>query len=257
VPEARCIENKCPLEKELARSDRLMALTQILRRHRLPVTAAALAEETGVSARTLYRDIATLAASGVPVRGEAGVGYVLEAGFDLPPLMLSAEECEALMLGARFVRERGDAGLQRVIDDAIAKIEAVLPETVRLGLRESSLYAPMFGTMPDEIISSEELRRAIRDNCKIRLHYRDLSERETHRTVWPVMLGYFERTRGLVAWCEMRGDFRHFRTDRMLALEVLSERPPRRRAVLVKEWERQMAQEKEKGCLNSTSESLP
>lgn len=222
----------------MARSDRLLALTQALRRRRHPVTAATLAEETAVSERTIYRDIASLQASGVPIRGEAGVGYILESGFDLPPLMLTAEECEALMLGARFVRQRGDAGLGRVVDDAIAKIEAVLPEGVRLALREASLYAPVFSAMPPEVISVEELRRAVRDNRKIRLRYRDLSERESERTVWPVLLGYFERTRGLVAWCELRGDFRHFRTDRMLELTVLDERPPRRRAVLLKEWEK-------------------
>lgn len=226
----------------MARSDRLITLTQTLRRHRSPVTAAALAQETNVSERTIYRDIASLQASGVPVRGEAGIGYVLEAGFDLPPLMLTPEECEALMLGARFVRERGDTGLVRVIEDAMAKIEAVLPENLRLALRESSLYAPVFGAMPQDRISGEILRRAMRENRKLCLHYRDLSERETTRIVWPVLLGYFERTRGLVAWCELRGDFRHFRTDRMLTMEVLEERAPRRRAVLLKEWERQREQ---------------
>lgn len=225
----------------MARSDRLIALTQALRRHRFPVTAAALAHETGVSERTIYRDIASLVASGVPVRGEAGVGYVLEGGFDLPPLMLTAEECEALMLGARFVRERGDEGLVRVIDDAMAKIEAVLPEEIRLALRESSLFAPAFGAPPAVTISEQALRRAIRENRKVCLHYRDLSGRESHRTIWPVLLGYFERTRGLMAWCELRGDFRHFRTDRMQAIEVLDAHPPRRRAMLLKEWERSMA----------------
>lgn len=233
----------------MARSDRLIALTQALRRHRFPVTAATLARETGVSERTIYRDIASLEASGVPVRGEAGVGYVLDAGFDLPPLMLTAEECEALMLGARFVRERGDAGLVRVIDDAMAKIEAVLPEDIALALRESSLFAPSFGAVaPTTLISEEALRRAIRENRKIRLHYRDLSERETTRVVWPVLVGYFERSRGLAAFCELRQDFRHFRTDRMLKLEVLDEHLPRRRAVLLKDWERQMERNRLMQC---------
>ncbi|MCA0406169.1 MAG: YafY family transcriptional regulator [Proteobacteria bacterium] len=240
----------------MARSDRLIALTQALRRHRFPVTAATLAQEMSVSERTIYRDIASLEASGVPVRGEAGVGYVLEAGFDLPPLMLTAEECEALMLGARFVRERGDEGLVRVIDDAMAKIEAVLPDEIRLALRESSLFAPAFGAHPAVTISEEALRRAIRENRKVRLHYRDLSERETNRTIWPVLLGYFERTRGLMAWCELRGDFRHFRTDRMLALEVLDAHPPRRRAVLLKEWERSMEHYRQQ-CSGGSCETAP
>lgn len=222
----------------MARSDRLLALTQALRRRRHPVTAQALAQETSVSERTIYRDIASLQASGVPIRGEAGIGYVLEPGFDLPPLMLTPEECEALMLGARFVRERGDAGLVRVIDDAIAKIEAVLPEGLRLALREASLFAPVFGAPLEDKVPVEELRRAVRENRKVRIRYSDINQRETERTLWPILLGYFEKTRGLIAWCELRQDFRHFRTDRMLTLTVLDQQPPKRRAVLVREWEK-------------------
>ena len=222
----------------MARSDRLLTLTQALRRRRHPVTALTLAQEAGVSERTIYRDIASLQASGVPIRGEAGIGYVLEPGFDLPPLMLTPEECEALMLGARFVRERGDAGLVRVIDDAIAKIEAVLPEGLRLALQEASLFAPVFGAPLEDKVPVEELRRAVRENRKIRIRYSDMNQRETERTLWPILLGYFEKTRGLIAWCELRQDFRHFRTDRMLTLTVLDQQPPKRRAVLVREWEK-------------------
>lgn len=222
----------------MARSDRLLALTQALRRRRHPVTALTLAQETSVSERTIYRDIASLQASGVPIRGEAGIGYVLEPGFDLPPLMLTPEECEALMLGARFVRERGDAGLVRVIDDAIAKIEAVLPEGLRLALQEASLFAPVFGAPVEDGVPVEELRRAVRENRKVRIRYSDINQRETERTLWPILLGYFEKTRGLIAWCELRRDFRHFRTDRMLSLTVLDQQPPKRRAVLVREWEK-------------------
>jgi len=240
----------------MARSDRLMRLTQALRRRRHPVTAAWLSEELTVSERTIYRDIVSLQASGVPVRGEAGIGYVLESGFDLPPLMLTAEECEALMLGARFVRERGDTGLVRIIDDAIAKIEAVLPENVKLALREASLFAPVFGDQAEEIIDLETLRHAVRDNRKICVRYRDLSGKETERVLWPILLGYFERTRGLVAWCELRGDFRHFRTDRILELTVLDQGLPRRRAVLLKEWEKTKPKrpEGQRGCPLSTPE---
>jgi predicted DNA-binding transcriptional regulator YafY len=227
----------------MARSDRLLSLTQALRRRRQPVTAAVLAIETHVSERTIYRDIASLQASGVPVRGEAGIGYVLEPGFDLPPLMFTPEECEALMLGARFVRERGDPGLQRVIDDAISKIESVLPEPLRSALHEGSLYAPVFGTTTVDIIATEDLRRAVRENRKIRIHYRDMTDRETERTIWPVMLGYFDRTRALIGWCELRSDFRTFRTDRMQSLALLDERPPKRRAILLRDWEKAQAEE--------------
>ncbi|WP_150287236.1 helix-turn-helix transcriptional regulator [Rhabdaerophilum calidifontis] len=227
----------------MARSDRLIQLTQVLRRHRHPVTAAVLAAETAVSERTIYRDIASLQASGVPVRGEAGIGYVLESGFDLPPLMFTAEEIEALMLGARFVRERGDPALKRAIDDAVAKIEAVLPENLRLALNEASFFAPLFGKIAPDSVSSDDLRRALRENRKVRIRYRDLAERETERVVWPVLIGYFQYARGLVGFCELRNDFRHFRTDRMISLDVLDAHPPRRRAVLMREWERSAERE--------------
>lgn len=225
----------------MARSDRLLTLTQALRRRRRPVTAAILAQELAVSERTIYRDIASLQGNGVPIRGEAGIGYILEAGYDLPPLMLTPEEAEALMLGARFVRERGDPELQRIIDDAIAKIEAVLPEATRLSLREAPLYAPTFCTLPADRISSAQLRRALRDNRKLRIDYVDLNGRATTRTVWPVLVSYFERSRVLVAFCELRQDFRTFRTDRIQTIEVLAERPPVRRAVLFRQFEKQMA----------------
>jgi predicted DNA-binding transcriptional regulator YafY len=227
----------------MARSDRLLTLTQALRRRRRPVTAAVLATEMQVSERTIYRDIASLQGTGVPIRGEAGIGYVLEPGYDLPPLMLTPEEAEALMLGARFVRERGDPDLQRIIDDAIAKIEAVLPESTRLSLREAPLYPPGSAHIPLDRISATQLRRAVRDNRKMRILYRDLNERDSERVIWPVFVAYFERSRLLVAYCELRQDFRTFRTDRIQSIQVLDERPPVRRAILLRQFEKQMAEQ--------------
>jgi predicted DNA-binding transcriptional regulator YafY len=223
----------------LAKAERLIILTQALRRHRRPVTAAALAAETGVTERTIYRDIASLQGAGVPVRGEAGIGYVLEGGFDLPPLMFKPEECEALMLGLRFVRERSDTAFQRVIDDAQAKIEAVLPPGLRESFSAAPLFAPVFCPRAPEAIDEGELRRALRESRKVRIRYRDGADEETDRVVWPILMGYFETTRGLVAHCELRQGFRHFRTDRILAMDVLDARLPRRRLVLMKEWEQQ------------------
>ena len=221
----------------MARADRLMQLTQVLRRYRRPVTATMLAEETGVSERTIYRDIISLQVSGVPVRGEAGIGYVLESGFDLPPLMFTPEECEALMLGLRFVRDRSDPGLQKVIDDTRAKIEAILPPALKESFNSSSLYAPVY--RPREIAKVDEglLRRALREWRKIRIRYRDAKDEVTERVLWPVGIGYFETTRGLSAWCEMRQGFRHFRTDRIEELTLLDEKIPRRRALLMRDWE--------------------
>jgi predicted DNA-binding transcriptional regulator YafY len=228
----------------MARADRLMQLTQALRRHRRPVTAAVLAEETGVSERTIYRDIISLQVSGVPVRGEAGIGYVLESGFDLPPLMFTPEECEALMLGLRFVRDRSDSGLQRVIDDTRAKIEAILPPALKESFNSASLFAPV--CRPREVARIDEgaLRRALREWRKIRIRYRDVKEELTIRVIWPVALGYFETTRGLSAWCEMRQGFRHFRTDRIEELSLLDEKIPRRRALLMRDWEEALEAER-------------
>lgn len=221
----------------MARADRLMRLTQVLRRYRRPVTAAILAEETQVSERTIYRDIASLQANGVPVRGEAGIGYVLESGFDLPPLMFSAEECEALMLGLRFVRERSEPAYRNVIDDAQAKIEAILPANLRESFSSAPLFAPLFRARIEDRIDTGLLRKALRESWKIRIRYQDAKEEMTERVLWPVLIGYFEATRALVAWCELRNDFRQFRTDRIHTLEVLSEKPPKRRGVLIREWE--------------------
>lgn len=221
----------------MARAQRFMQLTQVLRRHRRPVTAAMLAEETGVSERTIYRDIVSLQISGVPVRGEAGIGYVLESGFDLPPLMLTPEECEALMLGLRYVRDRSDPEFQRVIDDTRAKIEAILPANLRDTFNSAPLFAPMFRARMPGRVDEGLLRRALRESRKLKIRYSDAKDEITERVLWPVLLGYFETTRGLVAWCELRNGFRHFRTDRILDLEVLEQRMPRRRAVLMQEWE--------------------
>lgn len=223
------------------RTNRLIALVQILRRHRHPVTGRKLADELEVSERTLYRDIATLQASGAPVRGEAGIGYVLDAGYDLPPLMFSADELEALMLGARFVRQRGDAGLMRAADDAVAKIEAVLPRELRPLFSDSSLYASGYASPLPEQIDTSVIRRAIRESRKIAINYRDEQERPSERAVWPLAIGYFTAARVIVAWCELRGDFRHFRTDRIESLRVLPERYRDSRARLLKEWRRRMA----------------
>lgn len=223
----------------MARADRLLQLTQVLRRYRRPVTAAALAEETGVSERTIYRDIVSLQISGVPVRGEAGIGYVLESGFDLPPLMLTPEECEALMLGLRFARDRSDPAFQRVIDDTRAKIEAILPANLRDSFNSAPLFAPVYRARMPGVIDEGLLRKALRENRKLKIRYSDAKDEVTERILWPVLLGYFETTRGLVAWCELRQGFRHFRTDRIQAMEVLDERVPRRRAILMQEWERE------------------
>lgn len=209
----------------MRRADRLFQIIQILRGARRPVTAQQLAGELERDRRTIYRDIADLAANGVPVRGEAGVGYVLDAGYELPPLMLTPDEIEAALLGAQWVMERGDAALARGARDLVAKLEAILPGDMRHLVDSSGLLAAgtAAGIEPDAI-DLQALRRAIPERRKLRLLYRDEQGRASERIVWPIHIGYFERVRLIVGWCELRGAFRNFRSDRISEATVLPER---------------------------------
>jgi len=220
----------------VSRAQRLLDLIQVLRRHRHPVSGALLAEATGVSLRTLYRDIDTLKAEGAHIDGEAGVGYVLRPGFMLPPLMFSEEEIEALVLGSRWVHKRADRSLADAAANVLAKIGAVLPKDLRDTLDDSGL---LIG--PGEPIAAGDaelpkIRQAIRAERKLRLSYRDKKDRTTARTVWPFAIGFFDRARVVAAWCELRQDYRHFRTDRITTLALTDRRYPRRRQVLLKDW---------------------
>lgn len=218
----------------MSRTERLLDLLQALRRRRRPVAAARLAAELGVSERTIYRDIATLVGQGAAIEGEAGLGYVLRPGFVLPPLMFSDEEIEALVLGLRFVALRGDASLRVAAADVLAKVTDVLPAALREKADDSGLLAAPMAPAPQADLSG--LRRAIRTERRLHIAYADADGRASTRTIWPIALAYFERTRILAAWCETRQDFRHFRTDRILRADLGSETYPRRRRVLLAEW---------------------
>jgi predicted DNA-binding transcriptional regulator YafY len=220
----------------VARSERLLELIQALRRHRAPVSGAVLADELGVSLRTIYRDIQTLIGQGATIDGEAGVGYVLRPGFVLPPLMFSDEELEALVLGSRFIAQRADQPLAAAARNAIAKIAAVLPEDLRDSVDGSGLLAGPGQPLAPDPIDLAAVRAAIRTERKVIIDYTDPKGNETTRTVWPIALGFFDRVRMLVAWCELRQDFRHFRTDRISTLRESRQRYPRRRRALMKEW---------------------
>lgn len=222
----------------MSRARRLLELLEILRRHRYPVTGAALAAELGISQRSLYRDIATLQSQGARIDGAAGLGYILRPGFTLPPLMFSEDEIEALSLGAQWVAERSDAGLAEAARNALAKIAAVLPPHLRGELGATGLMV-VPGLRPPGPAHGLPLRLAIRNEAKIRLGYRDSQDRSTERVVWPFALAYFDQVRVVTAWCELRGGFRNFRIDRIAALETLPERYPRGRQALMEEWRRQ------------------
>lgn len=220
----------------MSRAERLLALLQILRRHRHPVSGAVLARDLGISLRTVYRDIASLQAQGAHIDGAAGMGYVLRPGFNLPPLMFAPDEIEALVLGTRWVADRADTRLAAAARDALAKIAAVLPADLRQELESSALIVG-----PGEPIAAGDaeiiaIRAAIRDECKLAVSYCDLDGRQTSRTIWPFALAFFDRARVVAAWCELRAAIRHFRCDRITALSITPTRYPRRRHALLREW---------------------
>ncbi|HVV92643.1 MAG TPA: YafY family protein [Hyphomicrobiales bacterium] len=220
----------------MSRSERLLALIQALRRHRRPVSGATLAAELGVSLRTLYRDIAALQAQGADIEGEAGLGYVMRPGFMLPPLMFSEEEIEALVLGSRWVAKEGDPRLARAAGDALAKVAAVLPADLRADLDASTLLVGPRRRPAAGAVDLAVIRQAIRAERKLAIGYRDARDVRTKRVVWPFALGFLDRARIVIAWCELRQGFRHFHADRILRAEETGQRYPRRRAALLKEW---------------------
>ncbi len=220
----------------VSRADRLLRLLQLLRRYRHPVTASTLAEELGTSVRSIYRDVQTLRGQGAVIEGEAGIGYLLRPGFLLPPLMFSDEELEAIVLGLRLTAEHGDEALERASRDVIAKVRTVLPRELRTLIDETALLAGPARRRPADAVDLREVRRAIREQRKARIDYVTGSADRTTRVVWPIGLGFFDRARVVIAWCEMRGDFRSFRADRVASWKTLTERLPRSRPALLQEW---------------------
>lgn len=224
----------------MSRSGRLFQLMDALRGNRRPVTAAALAAKLGVSERTIYRDIQTLAGLGAPVEGEAGVGYLLRPGVFLPPLMFSPDELEALVLGARWVGQQGDAGLAQAASNALAKIATASPRDLRDSMADTSLWVPAGRGAKANEAFMQPVREAIRHGHKLSLGYKDGNGRTSTRVVWPFALAFFEGARVLAAWCELRAAFRHFRIDRIGEAETDGERYPAQRRDLIARWREEM-----------------
>lgn len=199
----------------MRRADRLFRIVQSLRGGRL-LTARMLAERLEVSERTIYRDIADLTGCGVPIDGEAGVGYLMRGGFDLPPLMFNSDEIVALVAGARMVRAWGGAGMARAAEDALTKIAAVLPEAERARAGTVGIHAM---TMPEMDYTLrkriDRLERAVNEQTRLAIDYTDAGGAATSRRVRPLGLWFWGKVWTLVAWCELRDDFRMFRLDRM------------------------------------------
>jgi predicted DNA-binding transcriptional regulator YafY len=220
----------------MSRTGRLFQLMDALRANRRPVTAAALAERLGVSERTIYRDIQALAQLGAPVEGSAGVGYLLRTGFFLPPLMFDADELEALVLGARWVRRQGDPALANAAKNALAKIATATPKDLRDDMADTSLWVPLGPPQAEVDTFVQPAREAIRRQHKLRIHYRDEHGSGSERVVWPFALAFFEGRRLLAAWCELRDALRHFRIDRIEHATAIRERYPTPRQQLLRQW---------------------
>ena len=224
----------------MSRSERLMELLQSLRRRKYAVTARSLAEELEVSVRTVYRDIETLNNQGASVDGEAGVGFILRPGYTIPPLMFTPEETEALVVGARWVMGRADGDLAEAARNGLAKINAVLPKLLQDELDSCTLLIPARPRVPVDSAFMKALRNAIRGNRKMTIEYRDSKDRVTKRTIWPFALSYWDQVQLIVAWCETRIDFRHFRADRVKSWMASDVEYPRSRFDLLQEWRRKL-----------------
>jgi len=207
----------------MRRAERLFQIVQTIRGRRLS-TAAFLAGRLEVSERTIYRDVAELITQGVPIEGEAGVGYRMNAGFDLPPLMFTKDEAQALVAAVRLAQPRLDAGLSRHAEGALSKILAVLPSAARAAAESLAVYAPPFG--PDEATRTrlETVRVAAESRRTISIVYVDLKEQKSERVVRPLGCFYWGAVWTMAAWCETRDGFRNFRVDRIERLDVLERR---------------------------------
>jgi predicted DNA-binding transcriptional regulator YafY len=218
------------------RADRLFDIIQRLRSARQPLTAAAIAEPLEVTVRTIYRDIATLQARRVPIEGAAGIGYVLRRGFDLPPLMFTAEELDAIVTGVRLVRRLRDPKLQAAADSVLAKVTTVLPEALRGRLLDAPMYVSGGSAPAVTGVDLTEVRGAIHASRKLRIAYLDAQGGSTRRTIWPIAMAYYVDVTLIAAWCEMRNDFRHFRVDRIAWSTTLDERFVADHAKLLADW---------------------
>lgn len=205
----------------MERSNRLFEAIQLLRRAKRPMTADSLARKLEVTTRTIYRDIAALQAMHIPITGTAGVGYLMRPGFDLPPLMFTTDELEAIAVGLALVSRTGDPGLQRAAQSARDKIADVVPPLLQRTIRHTELYVSAYGIVPPVTVDLQSLRTAIRSERKLQLVYADDKGQVSTRTVLPLAITYFVEVAVLAAWCELRADFRHFRVDRISACAEL------------------------------------
>ncbi len=217
------------------RAARLLALLQILARHRYPVSGASLAEELSISLRTLYRDIASLRAQGADIQGEAGTGYLLTPGYLLPPLMFTPEQLDALALGLRWVATYGDAEIGKAANEVAGKVMQSIPPPMQSLFEHATL---LVGRAETAVESGHVagLRAAIRRQRKVSIRYMDRQGKTSERVIWPFALGYLSRDLLLAAWCETRDDFRHFAVAQIESVQLLACAAPHSRQRLLRMW---------------------
>jgi predicted DNA-binding transcriptional regulator YafY len=221
----------------MRRSDRLFDIIQALRTAKKPMTAAALAERLEVTVRTIYRDIATLQARRVPIEGAAGLGYMLRRGFDLPPLMFTIDEIDAIAVAMRMLHRTGDHGLQSAAESVLSKLTVALPDSLREHLATPPFFVSRNGAPRPPVADLAAIRTAIRDERKLQIAYSDEKGEHTRRVIWPIAIAYYAESTLVSAWCELRDDFRHFRADRILKFERLDESFPVRGKTLFARWQ--------------------
>lgn len=213
----------------MARSSRMFEIIQLLRVAKRPCTAQELADELEVTKRTIYRDIASLQAMRVPIIGEAGIGYVMRAGFDLPPINFDIEEAEAITVGLLMIARTGDHGLERAARRAARKLSDAAPLS-------EALFSSSWGPQAPTGIDLSEIRNAIRQTLEIQISYRDDSRRQTMRTVLPLAIIYYADSIVIAAWCKLRQDYRHFRPDRISSYTILTGSFADRATALRQKW---------------------
>lgn len=226
----------------MTKSERLLALLQLLRQYKHPVKAKTLAQALSISTRTLYRDIDSLRQQGADIEGEAGLGYVLHDGFLLPPLMFNIEEVEALILGSHWIANHGDKNLCNAASQAMAKIQAVIPKQHKGRVGYNTLFAPLMSKRCDSEKMDEHaklVRQAMRDELKTKIDYEDANGETSQRIIYPFALAFFDSVQILGGWCELREDFRNFRVDRIMSIELLKYHYYPRRETLFNKWKAQ------------------
>lgn len=228
----------------MRRGDRLFQLLLELGRGRVR-TARQLGEKLGVSERTVYRDIADLAAQGTPIEGAAGIGYSLRAGYQVPPLMFERDELEALALGAAWVAGYADEDLRAAADRVLSKIDAVLPQRLRPGLKAEGMEVLAFSHDPRTRRALSAARRGMKAQRRLSAVYVDLKEQQTERVLWPLGLFYWGRVWTLAAWCELRAGYRSFRIDRFVSLDVLPTSIPSDAAISLQGY---LSHVRDEGC---------